>query len=195
MTDRTPPGIIPRVLRHIDFVGKMDLDRDDMYMTYEEPVVADLATANVQTSVVDDYLSTVPDNLEEEDFWSETHHHVNHAPVLDLDFPCQLLPSSTPGHFHLVMDIMVPWMKYRRVLEAMADAGMLESGYVDASIQRGYTSIRLPWVKRVKPRHDDVSENKDTYEVTNGAGDVIHTYTEKPTWEQPTFPDHDHLDL
>ena len=160
MAARTAPGIIARVLRHIDFVGKRDMGRDDTdYMTYEEPVVADIERANVQTSVVADFRTEVPDTLEEFDVWEPTHHHVRHAPVLDLDFPCELLPSSTPGHFHLVMDINIPWDKYVKVLTAMADAGMLEGGYVDASIQRGYTSIRLPWVKRVHPRKED-SENE-----------------------------------
>lgn len=27
-----------------------------------------------------------------------------HAPTLDVDFPCELVPSSTPGHFHRYID-------------------------------------------------------------------------------------------
>lgn len=31
---------------------------------------------------------------------------------------------------------------------AMRDAGILEEGYVAASRMRGYSAIRLPWVKK-----------------------------------------------
>jgi len=33
----------------------------------------------------------------------------NHAPCIDLDVPAMLVPSSTPGHSHLYIDIEVPW--------------------------------------------------------------------------------------
>lgn len=71
-----------------------------------------------------------------------------HAPVIDLDFPCELIPSTTEGHFHLVMDRYVPWEAYKKLLAALADAGLVEEGYVRASIARGYSTARLPWVKK-----------------------------------------------
>ena len=36
----------------------------------------------------------------------------------------------------------------KRILEALRAAGIVEPGYVGASEARGYTAIRLPWVKR-----------------------------------------------
>jgi len=71
-----------------------------------------------------------------------------HYPVLDLDFGVQVVPSSTPGQYHLYLDRIVSWEKYSRVLDAMADAGLLERGYVDASKKRGHTAVRLPWVRK-----------------------------------------------
>jgi len=71
-----------------------------------------------------------------------------HRPVLDLDFPAQLVPSSTPGHFHLYLDLEVPHAKYMTLLGALADAGVIEPGYCGASQERGYTAVRLPWVKK-----------------------------------------------
>lgn len=74
--------------------------------------------------------------------------HRVHKPVLDIDFPVTLIPSSTPGHFHLFLDREMSWDVYEKLLYALADAGILEEGYVSASIQRGYTAVRLPWIKK-----------------------------------------------
>ena len=67
-----------------------------------------------------------------------------HRPVLDLDMNAALIPSATPGHFHLYIDKLIPWRKYEQLLIALSDCGILEQGYVDASIDRGYSSARLP---------------------------------------------------
>lgn len=71
-----------------------------------------------------------------------------HRPVLDLDFPARLVPSTTPGHFHLYLDIDLGWDDYQWLLSVMAEVGILEKGYVGAAIERGATHVRLPWVKK-----------------------------------------------
>lgn len=71
-----------------------------------------------------------------------------HRPVLDIDIPARLLPSSTPGHHHLYLDIDVPWDKYEALLKALADARVIEEGYVLAALERKATFVRLPWVKK-----------------------------------------------
>lgn len=71
-----------------------------------------------------------------------------HRPVLDIDFPVHVVPSSTPGHYHLYLDKPLPWPRYRRLLEALADAGIIEPGYARVSIARRYTSVRLPWIRK-----------------------------------------------
>lgn len=79
---------------------------------------------------------------------SEIQHSDLHAPVLDMDIPCALVPSSTPGHFHLYIEKPMTWRTYRRLLKALGRAGVLEDGFVKASLDRGYTSVRVPWVKK-----------------------------------------------
>lgn len=69
-----------------------------------------------------------------------------HAPVLDIDFGAQLVPSSTPGHFHLYFEKAMTWDKYCGLLKALGDVGILEPGYVKASLRRGYSSVRKPGV-------------------------------------------------
>lgn len=68
-----------------------------------------------------------------------------HLPVLDLDVPAQLVPSATPGHSHLYIDVRMPWDKYEALLLALAEAGIVERGFADASLRRGFSSVRVPW--------------------------------------------------
>lgn len=68
-----------------------------------------------------------------------------HRPVLDIDFEARLLPSKTEGHFHLYLDgIELGWDDYKKLLIVLAEVGILEEGYVNASIERGMTRVRTP---------------------------------------------------
>lgn len=81
-------------------------------------------------------------------------HWQGHAPVIDLDFPCRLVESSTPGHFHLYMDRRISWERYKAVLKAMCDAGLVERGFYELSLARGATFVRKPGVMK---EPDDVN--------------------------------------
>ena len=100
---------------------------DDPYGTPEIIHMAAADDANVFTSLLGDGL---------------------HAPVLDIDFGAHLVPSSTPGHFHLYLNKAMTWRKYRRLLRALGRAGILEPGYVKASLRRGYSAARKPGVRK-----------------------------------------------
>jgi len=71
-----------------------------------------------------------------------------HAPVLDLDLPHRLVPSTTEGHSHLYLDVAMSWRRYKRLLKALAKAGVLEPGFVEASLYRRHTAARMPWVRK-----------------------------------------------
>ena len=71
-----------------------------------------------------------------------------HTVMIDLDVPAKLVPSTTPGNSHLYIDVPLPWRKYRKLLAALGEAGILQEGYVKASIIRRCTALRLPWVKK-----------------------------------------------
>jgi hypothetical protein len=71
-----------------------------------------------------------------------------HRVVLDLDMEALLVPSSTKGHYHLILDKVVPWEIYQELLMALARAGIISSGYAEASIIKGATWIRTPWNKK-----------------------------------------------
>lgn len=75
-----------------------------------------------------------------------------HRPVLDIDFAARLLPSKTEGHFHLYLDgIELEWGDYEKLLNVLAEVGILEEGYVNASIERGMTRVRTPQEYAHKP--------------------------------------------
>ena len=71
-----------------------------------------------------------------------------HRPVLDVDMPVKVVPSSTSGHCHLFIDRALSWPQYEKLLWALAEAGIVEEGYVHASVRRGHTSVRLPDVHK-----------------------------------------------
>lgn len=71
-----------------------------------------------------------------------------HAPVLDIDFEARLVPSTTEGHYHLYLDTAIPWEKYAALLDALAEAGVIEPGYAMASKARGASFVRKPEVKK-----------------------------------------------
>lgn len=71
-----------------------------------------------------------------------------HKLLLDIDIPAQLIPSSTPGHSHLYIDKEMSEEAWSTLLFALSSAGIIEPGYMRASISRGFTALRLPWIKK-----------------------------------------------
>ena len=65
-----------------------------------------------------------------------------HAPVIDLDFPARLLESKTPGHFHLYLDIELSYEDHFKLLKTLADIGLVEQGYYEASLNKGASFVR-----------------------------------------------------
>jgi hypothetical protein len=58
------------------------------------------------------------------------------------------VPSSTPGHTHLYVAKQVSWGQYKKVLKAMAKAGLIEDAFYEASVGARAAMLRLPWVKK-----------------------------------------------
>lgn len=79
---------------------------------------------------------------------SETEERL-HRPVLDIDFKARLVPSTTRGHYHLYLDgLELKWPAYKKLLIALAEAGVIQDGYMRASIARKATYVRRPGVKK-----------------------------------------------
>lgn len=140
MTDQELP-LAGQVLGHVEvFTGS-----EDGSLGAPVPEVETLDEANVITSKV---ASTAN--------WMSPLHKV----VIDVDMPVTLVPSSTPGHFHLYIDHLLSWSSYKELLLALVNAGIIQQGYFDSSIMRGHTTLRLPWIKKEdepKPSDDEWS--------------------------------------
>lgn len=147
--DHTPP-LHGQVLELVDFHDKGDYEAEDQINVTDEngvetsipnPAagrkrVETLAEANVVTSLIKG--TDVPG-----DKYSGLHN-----PVIDIDVPVHLVPSSTPGHGHLYVEKPMPWSDLKKLLEVMVEVGLVEPGYLGASDKRGHTCVRLPGMKK-----------------------------------------------
>jgi hypothetical protein len=84
-----------------------------------------------------------------------------HAPVLDIDMPCRLVPSTTEGHFHLYIDKAMTWERYALLLNALMRAGIIEEGFYKMSMKREATFVRKPGVEK---QEGDISSSEDVPE-------------------------------
>lgn len=101
-----------------------------------------------------------------------------HRVVLDIDMDAALIPSSTPGNHHLIIDKTLPWKDYVELLRALSKAGIIQPGYAKASIARGYSAIRPPWVKkegRYEVRESGTGNMFLTTKVATGGGISLET--------------------
>lgn len=71
-----------------------------------------------------------------------------HAPAIDVDLPCRLIPSSTPDHYHLYIDFPMTWRQYKRILKALAKAGVIEPMFYEMARKRKATFLRKPGVRK-----------------------------------------------
>lgn len=71
-----------------------------------------------------------------------------HYPIIDLDLPCRLVPSSTSGHFHLYIDAPVGRKRYRELLEALCNADLISEGIILQFDRLNGTFARQPWIAK-----------------------------------------------
>lgn len=137
--------------------------RDKNHQDYgEDHLAASLEDADLISSKV---AAPAPQKLDlfgfENDEVVETH-----KLVLDIDLPAKLIPSTTPDHYHLYIDKEIPADKYWDLVQAFVDAGLVEEGYLGASMRRGYTSARLPWVRKpVRSDYICIGCNREPQEI------------------------------
>ena len=128
-------GVVPSRFEHPFFTKKMESVSDGYGSWQVETLRAALP----------EYAEIVSSKI------IDTEHGVytdQHSLMLDLDFPCNLIESSTPGHYHFYGDRRMGWHQYKRVLKVLWQAGVIEHGYYRAAIRQGATHLRPPWVKK-----------------------------------------------
>lgn len=121
-------------LKLLDLFGRLELRKGIRWNDYQNPgelEVTDKADAQVATSI----LRSDPGR---------------HIVALDIDYPAHLAESSTPGHYHLYLDVPggVDHEAYMDLLELLGELNIIETGYANASRGRGFSCPRLPWVHK-----------------------------------------------
>lgn len=105
---------------------------------YETPSIeydVDVVGADIVTSAVKSGCAGAP----------------RHRPVLDIDIPAALVPSTTPGHSHLYLDVELSEGDYFLLLRQLQRAGIIQPGFANLSQDKGYSAVRLPWIKKEIP--------------------------------------------
>lgn len=105
-------------------------------------------------SATGDYVAPEPcEDVNEADIIASsiTDNPFKHTIMLDLDVPAKLVPSTTEGHSHLYIDVELDRWQYSDLLRALRDAGVIQPGFARQLRVRGFTALRLPWVKKPKP--------------------------------------------
>lgn len=77
-----------------------------------------------------------------------------HLVMLDIDYDVFVIPSSTPGHHHLIFNQYVPEKEWKRLIGALARCGLIERGYAKFSLLRGESFLRLPWIRKGEEKED-----------------------------------------
>jgi hypothetical protein len=81
-------------------------------------------------------------------------------PILDLDFPHQAVPSSTPGHTHLYLNTVMSKWQWFWLMWGLWQAGVIELGFFVWSVRRGGNFVRLPGLEKSE---DPAEAEKSTY--------------------------------
>lgn len=81
-----------------------------------------------------------------------------HMPVLDLDVPHRLVPSSTEGHSHLYLDVPMTQHTYQRLISALVNAGILGVGIQSQMRENGATFVRKPGVVKGEGARSDTTD-------------------------------------
>ena len=72
-----------------------------------------------------------------------------HQPVIDIDGNLvRLIPSTTPGNYHLYLDKPMTWDDYTALLAILRRNRYIEAGWYESARRHGYTAVRPPWVHK-----------------------------------------------
>lgn len=69
-------------------------------------------------------------------------------PIIDLDFPHKIIPSTHDGHSHLYLDVPISKFRWFVLMTALYYAGVIEMGFYVWSIRRGGNFVRSPYLSK-----------------------------------------------
>lgn len=112
-----------------------------------------------------------------------------HSPAIDCDTRVEVVPSRTPGHFHLYFpQIACAWDDYLNLLRAMERCGIVESAWVDHSETDRQTLLRVPPGSVMHPRTGR-RQSPQTISVRNVGAQPVGDWRAVPVAEE-TYRDY-----
>lgn len=96
-----------------------------------------------------------------------------HNLMLDLDVQHEYIKSSTDGHAHLVINVPIEQKDMVELLEKLQTLGIIQKGFLDSTVDRGFSSLRLPGQDK-----DDPSENRWFYDGKDSTGSPDYKSTQ-----------------
>jgi len=85
-----------------------------------------------------------------------------HVPVIDLDHDLfRLIPSGTPGHFHLYINKVMSWEQFKAILDALLAADLIEQEWYAAVVVDQQALVRPTGHSKQQPPGAD--EGSDHY--------------------------------
>ena len=157
MSEGVNPGLLALLAKQVCFQVE-DWGPSSEHPSKGEREQGDLAVAHVVSSAVREHWMVEkpkPEDAAPDPFddlfaggFSE-YEEPKHIVVLDIDHPAHLVGSSTEGHHHLYVEIPpCSHQDYLAFLDAAHKIGLIEEGYLNASMARGHSDVRLPWVRK-----------------------------------------------
>lgn len=132
MSDEAPETIIERRLD--DVLRRLNAASDEARQKRAEATTAEAKVSEIESSA----------------------RRMRLALLLDIDVPAWLVPSSTPGHSHLYVDLTTDQEALVEFLAAARKIGLIQPGYEQMAKDRGFCSLRLPWVRKAEQPKPDV---------------------------------------
>lgn len=66
------------------------------------------------------------------------------VPIIDLDYPHAYIPSASPGHGHLYLNVPISRWRWWVLMIGLRVGGVIEKGFFVWSLRRGGNFTRLP---------------------------------------------------
>lgn len=142
-----------RLKAHVPNLDDPTKDYKDRANVTVEGTIAAQTTLGWEPNVVISAVSFGPNGVE------------YHMPCIDIDLECFVYPSRTEGHNHLYINKALTSEQYWKLLDVMAEVGIVELGYAEASKNKGFSALRLPVSKAISNLEDAVKNGQDIFEV------------------------------
>ncbi len=126
---------VPSIYNHVYYGAKIHVAKGPYGGYWEKPVVHSPQYADVVSSEVEGTKL--------------------HTLMLDIDMPARLIESSTPGCYHLYIDCPMTWPKLLSILNPLADAGVIERGFLKMAKKHKATHLRPPWMTKAENEYVD----------------------------------------